>query len=162
MKKYLLFIAIPVAFFACKGNESAENKTIGPVAFNAKAAADSSNYTSIQWLDSIKEIGPLNMGVTAEIKFRFTNTGNKPLFIVDATPGCGCTVADYPKEAIAPGSEGVITASFDTKKGSVGEFRKNIHVTTNTIGNTSHSLFFAGSILQDGKSTIEQPKPVAN
>jgi hypothetical protein len=55
-------------------------------------------------------------------------------------PGCGCTVADYPKEPIAPGQEGEIRAEFDTK-GREGVQKKNITVFANTRENT-YTLYF--------------------
>lgn len=111
-----------------------------------KAANDTANYTRIQWIDSVKNIGFVVAGTKAEIKFRFKNTGTKPLFIIAARPGCGCTVADYPKEAIASNAAGVITASYAAQKGTQGEFRKNILVITNTKGSTNQNIFFYGQI----------------
>ena len=35
--------------------------------------------------------------------FEFTNTGDAPLLIKDAKSSCGCTVPEWPKEAIMPG-----------------------------------------------------------
>ena len=35
-------------------------------------------------------------------------TGTQPLMISNATGSCGCTVPEYPKEAIAPGKEAEI------------------------------------------------------
>ncbi len=132
---------------------------IGLVSCNGKnekvlsaAAKDTANYTSIKWIDSVKNIGNVEAGKKAEIKFRFKNTGGKPLYIISAEPGCGCTVADFPKEAIAPGAEGLITANYDVHAGSEGEFRKNIHVTTNTKGSDSHYIFFYGGIKKDSSA----------
>ena len=56
-------------------------------------------------------------------------------------PGCGCTVADYPKEPIAPGKEADITASFDSK-GREGQQHKEITVTANTKESSQHKLTF--------------------
>jgi len=65
-------------------------------------------------------------------------------------------VADYPKEAIAPGAEGVITAGYTVSAGTTGEFRKNIHVTTNTKGSTSHYIYFYGAIKNPGDTTTHK------
>lgn len=37
--------------------------------------------------------------------FTFTNTGDKPLVINQATASCGCTVANYTKTPIKPGEK---------------------------------------------------------
>ena len=124
MKIFVLVICSVIGLASCESRE--ENMT--------KAANDTANYTSIKWIDSIKNIGFVTAGTKTEIEFRFKNTGTKPLFSIAARPGCGCTVADYPKGAIAPNAQGVITADYDAQKGAMGEFRKNISVTANTKG----------------------------
>ena len=154
MKINVLIVAAAVTFASCQTNDAKKNVSA------SQAATDTANYTTIKWLDSSKNIGVLNFGEQAEIKFRFKNTGNKPLFIISAVPGCGCTVADYPKEALAPGEEGEIKAAFDSKKGSVGAFSKNITVTTNTKGTTNTNLNFNGEIKKAGESNTVAPTPV--
>jgi hypothetical protein len=146
MRPYLFSIATFIAFTACQ-NHDVKKKDLS-IRVN-----DSSKFTSIQWVDSLKDIGTVEAGKKTEIKFRFKNIGTKPLFIISAEPGCGCTIADYPKEAIAPDSEGVITASYNVNAGTSGAFRKNIHVTTNTNGSTSHYVYFYGSIKSAADTT---------
>ena len=152
MKLYLIPIIAITALASCQNNEIKQTVT-GDTTGNAthdKLLTDTSGFTTIQWIDSVKNIGLVPAGKKAEITFRFKNTGNRPLFIVDAQPGCGCTIADYPKEAIAPGKEGVITANYDVKAGTSGEFRKNIHVKTNTKDKTDTYIFFYGQIRGEG------------
>lgn len=139
MKIYSFIIVVFVSLVACENSEVKKNDLAGLV-------KDSTRFTSIKWIDSLKDIGVVEPGKKTEITFKFKNTGTKPLFIISAQPGCGCTVADYPKEAIAPNGEGIITAAYNVNAGSKGEFRKNIQVTTNTNGSTSHYIFFYGSI----------------
>ncbi len=143
MKISIITFCIIIGLSSCQGED----------AKIAKAANDTANYTSIQWIDSVKNIGYVTAGAKTEIKFRFKNTGTKPLFIIAAHPGCGCTVADYPKEAIAPNARGVITADYAAQKGTQGEFRKNISVTANTKGTTYHNIFFYGEIKKEGDGT---------
>lgn len=61
--------------------------------------------------------------------FHFTNTGHAPLLITDAKGSCGCTVPDYPHDAIAPGQSASIKVKYDTKR--TGVFTKHITVTSN-------------------------------
>src|SRR4051812_19203295 len=136
MKTFVLILCSLIGVVSCQNQEQQMNKV----------ASDTTNYTTIKWIDSVKNIGLVEAGAKTEIKFRFKNTGSKPLFIIAARPGCGCTIADYPKEAIAPGAEGVITANYNVNKGSQGEFRKNISVSANTKGTTNHNIFFYGKI----------------
>lgn len=105
------------------------------------AVADSANFTSIQWIDSIKNMGSIMEGQKLEVTFRFRNSGNKPLIIQSANPSCGCTVPEKPEEPVMPGQEGVIKAVFDSKDRS-GTNHKTITVIANTTVTTNHVLEF--------------------
>jgi hypothetical protein len=62
--------------------------------------------------------------------FRFTNSGKVPLIINNVNTSCGCTVPDWPKEPVMPGTSGVIRVHFDPKK-LTGAFNKVISVSSN-------------------------------
>ncbi len=141
MKFLLTALLFSIIIIGCKNTTATSVDIKG-------AATDTAKFTTIQWIDSIKNVGNVQFGVTVSIPFKFKNTGNYPLMILSAEPGCGCTVTDFPKQAIAPGEEGTITAAFDSNKGHEGEFRKNINVSTNTKGSTSQVLYFMGTILK--------------
>jgi hypothetical protein len=87
--------------------------------------------TTIQWLDSAKNLGKVSEGEKIEISYRFKNTGSELLIINNVVVSCGCTVAEKPQEPIAPGAEGSIKATFDTK-GRLGTNHKTMAVYTNT------------------------------
>ena len=65
----------------------------------------------------------------ATATFQIKNDGDKPLVISNVTTSCGCTVADWTKEPIAPGATGVVTSTFDAK--ALGHFYKDIGVYCN-------------------------------
>ena len=69
-------------------------------------------------------------GGSVSCEFEFTNTGNKPLLIIDAVPSCGCTRPEYPKRPIAPGDTGIIKVEYQPL-GRTGAFKKDIRVNTN-------------------------------
>ncbi|MBC7828781.1 MAG: DUF1573 domain-containing protein [Chitinophagaceae bacterium] len=138
MKGFFILI-LPALFFACNSDD--KNAGIVKDEVVITNTTDTANLTTIQWIDSIKNLGRINEGQKLEVAFRFKNTGNKPLVIQSVRPGCGCTVADYPKEPIAPGGEGEITGSFDSH-GRENLQRKEIAVTANTKGSPYHTLFF--------------------
>src|SRR4051812_27544946 len=107
MRILCLFIMALIAFTACKNNEnnageknSASANTIDPT--------DSTKFTTVQWIDSLVDFGSVKEGEDVDIKFRFKNTGNKPLIVASVVPGCGCTVPEYTKEPVMPGNEGFI------------------------------------------------------
>ena len=77
------------------------------------------------------DFGTINEGEVVEHVFKFTNTGEAPLIIQNATGSCGCTVPDWSKEPIAPGETGEIVAKFDSK-GRQNIQNKSVTVTANT------------------------------
>lgn len=144
MKRIILFFTLLTAVFfaACRGNitQEAEHKMNQDVIKNVQ------KYTTIEWVDSLVNFGTIKMGEKARVHFRFKNTGENPLYLVDVQAGCGCTVVDYTRGAIPPKREGVVTAEFDSNRSDVGDIRKSITVHTNTKGNTTHQLVFTGEV----------------
>jgi hypothetical protein len=61
------------------------------------------------------DFGTVNEGDIVNHIYTFTNTGKSPLVINKATASCGCTVPDWPKQAIGVGETGEIKVRFDTK-----------------------------------------------
>jgi hypothetical protein len=127
------------AFFILACNNVDKNKMSAGSA--APVNDDTSKYTTIQWLDSSKDYGKITEGQKLDVAFRFKNTGDKPLVIRSVRPSCGCTETNDIKEPIAPGAEGVITASFNSQ-GRTGTNNKEITVDANTKGTTKHMLHF--------------------
>ncbi len=161
MKQLLIVLAVIVAgFTACKDELKADKEA------EQKILKDTTNYTTVKWLDSAVNFGTIKMGEKILIKFRCLNTGNKPLIIINARPGCGCTIANYTKEPIEPGAEGLITAEFDSNKAHGGTVAKYIMVTTNTK-NSDINITFSGEVLggpSNDKIAIphepNMPKPI--
>lgn len=129
----LLLLAGSIALIACNGG--------------ADVVAKAGDLTSIQWLDSTKELGQITEGQIVNLSYRFKNTGTKPLVIKNATGSCGCTVAERPEEPIAPGEEGVIKATFNSS-GKVGHNSKDIYVYANTEGREDHKLTFVVDVVK--------------
>ncbi len=113
---------------------------------NQQSTADTSHYTTVQWLDSIVDFGSIKMGEQVSIRFRVRNSGHQPLYLSDVKAVCGCTVADYTQKAIPPGDTGVVVGAFDSKKAHVGTVRKSILATTNSRNGYNHDLIFTGVI----------------
>jgi len=112
---------------------------------------DSSKYTTIQWKDTAIDFGAKKMGDIVNLTFVCTNTGNKPLYLFDVHPSCGCTLVDYSKAPIAPGQQGKIDAQFDTKKSHSPEVHKTIFVRTNS-NDASRYLSFSGTVISDSST----------
>ena len=86
-------------------------------------------------------------GTIVTNSFKFKNTGKNPLIIKDAIASCGCTVAEFPKEPIAPGEGGSILAKFNTE-GKNSMQVKYISVYANTIPNETR-LEMEGEVYKD-------------
>lgn len=78
--------------------------------------------------------------------FSFTNTGNSPLVIIMASPGCGCVKATYPDSPVAPGKSGVISVTFNPR-GQAGDFFKTITVKTNAPKTKRTKLSVSGCVV---------------
>ena len=142
MRFIIIFAVLALAVAGCNGPVKKEVKDNTPSsAMMPEEKKDTASFTTMQWIDSVKDYGKIVEGQKLEVAFRFKNTGNKPLVIEGVHPSCGCTVADPPKEPIAPGAEGEIKGSFDSN-GKNGQQHKNISVTANTKGMQTHELTF--------------------
>ena len=106
---------------------------------------DTSKLTKIEWIDSTFDMGRVVEGEKLEVAFRFKNVGTHPLVISSIVPSCGCTVAEKPEEAVAPGNEGVVKAAFNSQ-GRIGLNHKNLTVNMNTREGT-YNLKFAVEVL---------------
>lgn len=155
MKKAFLVVLISgtIGWMGCISEEAPASDGTAEAA--TAAMADSSNFTSIQWIDSVKNLGRLMEGQKAEVTFRFKNTGSKPLVIASVNASCGCTVPEKPEKPIMPGGEGSIKAVFDSN-GRQGNNHKTISVSANTVGTQTHTLEFDVEVV--GKQ--EGPKAV--
>jgi hypothetical protein len=139
---FLLLCGLAVAGVSCQNDASAGKANQDSL--NRIALADSSNFTSIEWINGQnQDLGKVKEGQVVEISWRFKNTGDKPLIVADVKAGCGCTVAEKPEEPIAPGKEGVIKASFNSKGQSPTVHTKNVSVHTNASNGNYQQLTFS-------------------
>ncbi len=85
----------------------------------------------ISFESDMHDFGQLMAGENISYSFKFTNTGNADLVISGCDASCGCTVADFPHERIAPGKSNYITVSFKSQ-GMSGQQVKEVTVFSNT------------------------------
>jgi len=113
MKKVILLVGLAVATLT--------------TAFAPEVAA------SFVWEDTSVNVGKIPQNVPHEVKFTFTNQGDAPLIISRTQGSCGCTASEYSQEAIAPGAEGWVKATYNAAK--AGTFNKTVTVFSNVEGN---------------------------
>jgi hypothetical protein len=129
-----VFVALGVigmmAFVSCK--EKASNKIeTANVEVAAERDAAAKNLPVMTFDRSEHDFGTIEQGTPQETTFSFTNTGNAPLIITNATSSCGCTVPEYPKnKPIAPGETGQLLVKFNGS--GQNQVTKTVTVTANT------------------------------
>ncbi|MEZ6187089.1 MAG: DUF1573 domain-containing protein [Planctomycetota bacterium] len=60
--------------------------------------------------------GQVILGQTVELAVGVRNTGDAPLRLKEVEPSCGCTLSEFPREAIAPGGEATLRFVFDSHR----------------------------------------------
>ncbi len=141
MKRIVFILAAAISLASCESSDKQAGAKLSDHE-KEKSIQDTSSYTSIQWLDKNPlDLGKTKEGAIVEVAFHFKNAGTKPLVISDVKAGCGCTVPEKPQQPFAPGEEGVIKATFNSK-GYKGVASKHITVTANTNPN-HHDLTFS-------------------
>lgn len=113
--------------------------TFSAFLFAQKTVADVAKFDS----ETINQ-GYLKQNEPKEVKFVVTNISKEPLIIEQANPTCGCTMGDYTKAPIAPGSTGFISAKFNAA--NVGHFSKNLTVKFSGIDEMK-SITITGDVL---------------
>lgn len=119
MKKSILQLSFLIATFLTTNS------------FVAQQAISLTQGAEISFDKSTHDYGQIEKSANGECVFVFTNTGNQPLKISNAKGSCGCTVPQWPREEIAPGSTGEIRVRYDTKR--VGVINKSVTIQSNAM-----------------------------
>lgn len=89
-------------------------------------------YPQIKFEKTTIDLGTFSMDDPVQkCTFRFTNVGDAKLVINAVHASCGCTVAEYPKDFIAPGASGEITVTYNGTGKMPAPFNKHIQVFSN-------------------------------
>lgn len=100
---------------------------------NPKSAMGYDSATKVPVItfdEYMHDFGRLSAGENISYSFHFRNTGNADLIISGCSATCGCTVASFPKERIAPGGDGYVTVSFNST-GKSGQQVQEVTVVSN-------------------------------
>ena len=151
MKIALILLLFSIAITSCTNGDKKATDSITRDSLSADmknaALADSTNYTTIEWLDSTYlDLGKHAEGKAVELTFRFKNSGSKNLVIQDVSAQCGCTIPEKPEKPYAPGESGVIKTMFNGS--GHGEIRKEVYVRANTSPNNAHTLTFRAELIK--------------
>ncbi|MDT7829751.1 DUF1573 domain-containing protein [Pricia sp. S334] len=135
MKKTILFLSAisMMAFTSCKDNAS--NKVNSDNVAQASARDEAGKQVPVMQFEKVEhDFGTIEQGAAQETIFKFTNTGNAPLIITNASSSCGCTVPNPPKDPIAPGETGELLVKFNGS--GQNQVSKTITVNANTESGT--------------------------
>lgn len=111
----MLAVSLGFLLFSCSNNDTV---SVG-------------NKTSLE-VDEVIEKGDVMFGEDIKAVIKVKNTGDYPLILAEIKGSCSCTVADYPKDPIAPGDEVEIKAVVKTDKASAGPLVKDVRIVANT------------------------------
>ncbi len=106
---------------------------------------DTANMAKIKFTQDLHNFGTLKQGEKREHSFEFTNNGSLDLIVIDVKSSCGCTVASYSEEPIAPGQTGQININYDSTD-RIGVQEKKVIVRTNSFPNQTELTIIADII----------------
>jgi len=131
---FALAIALALVGVSCK--EKASDKIVADNVESAISRDVAQSKVPVMTFDKNEhDFGTIEQGAPQETIFRFTNTGEGPLIITNATSSCGCTVPQYPRNTpIAPGESGEMLVKFNGA--GQNQVTKTVTVTANTAKGT--------------------------
>lgn len=88
------------------------------------------NVTTFTFDKEFHDFGEIATGSENTCKFKITNTGDKPLVIVNVGASCGCTTPKKPEKPIPPGKSDILEVGF--KPTGPGPAEKTVTVQANT------------------------------
>ncbi|AUC78122.1 hypothetical protein CW736_01280 [Nonlabens sp. MB-3u-79] len=137
MKKLVLMVAAVATMALTSCNEKAESASIDQENLTAAAANKevAGNFPEMTFMETEYDFGTVEEGAVVEHEYKFTNTGNAPLIVVNAKGSCGCTVPTWSKEPIAPGAVGSMLVKFNTN-GKPNAQTKTVTIKANTESGT--------------------------
>ncbi|WP_372770545.1 DUF1573 domain-containing protein [Lutibacter sp.] len=137
-------LLLSLAFVSCKDNASSKIDSTNLETAKERDAKISLGSAIIEFDTKNYDFGTVNEGDVVEGVFKLANKGKTDLIITDASASCGCTVPEWPKEAIKPGDSAEIKFSFNSR-GRTGKQSKTITLQTNTA-NVKEIVRISGTV----------------
>ncbi len=133
MKKIILMsaVAFSLIFTGCDDKATAKIDTAKLESAKERDAKIELGAAVIEFDQREYDFGEVVEGDTVEGIFKVTNAGKSDLVITSAKATCGCTVPEWPKDAIKPGESADIKFTFNSR-GRQGKQTKSITLKTNT------------------------------
>src|SRR4051794_10595500 len=119
--KGIIYLLSLLVFTSCDQNKKTDvdQQQLDPSIVNNPVTASSpdtegKDLPKFKFETEEHDFGTITEGEKVSFAFKFVNTGEADLLIRSASGSCGCTVPEYPKEAIKAGKGGVINVTFDS------------------------------------------------
>lgn len=140
----IVLLSLGLAFVSCKENATSKIEDTNLETAKERDAKISLGSAIIEFDTKDYNFGTVKEGAIVEGVFKVANKGKTDLVITDASASCGCTVPEWPKDAIKPGDSAEIKFSFNSK-GRTGKQSKTITLQTNTA-NVTETLRISGTV----------------
>lgn len=130
-RKLVLITAISALMASCANDNQEQGVSTNDINNSASAnGEDKGSLPEIKFEEEEHDFGRITQGEKVSYAFKFKNIGKGNLIIASAAGSCGCTVPEFPKEPVLPGTEGKINVVFNSE-GKSGIQEKTITVVTN-------------------------------
>jgi hypothetical protein len=132
----IIFFLLLITIVSCNrpGNKDIPANVVDNPA-SATGKPGEPRQAAMSFTSDMHDFGKVYEGETVSYAFKFKNSGNADLVIANVSSSCGCTVTDYPEDAVKPGAEKSINVTFKSE-GKRGFQQKTVTVMANTIPNT--------------------------
>jgi hypothetical protein len=117
-------------------------------------AAYSQAGPKFKFSEETHDFGVLKRGPVAMYSFEFTNTGDRPLNVMNVTPSCGCTNVDWPKTPVLPGQKAKITLGLKTEE-QHGVFNKEVYIQSDAVNNPHGDKRYTLYIKGDARDEVK-------
>ncbi|TWF40417.1 uncharacterized protein DUF1573 [Chitinophaga polysaccharea] len=124
--KYILFISLLPLFFSCNNSPNKPQSNIP----ESKITFD---------MDTI-HINRISVGDSITVVFRYKNSGEAPLKVINVAGSCSCTIPYHDSTPINPGKTGFIRVQYKNAADTSAIF-KVVVVETNQTSAPLHSIY---------------------
>ncbi len=102
------------------------------------ASAETTTGAGLEFESVLCDFGDVpNSSRDLEYEFKFTNTGDSPLVILNVITSCSCLKAHFSRKPVAAGANGRLRIVFEPRKMPAGVFRRVLQIRSNSSAGVS-------------------------
>ncbi len=108
---------------------------------------NTNQHDDISWDYKNIDLGKFDYPAKVQMKYAFKNISGHSISIKKIIPGCDCTIIDgFTSSIIDNKKSGEIKISYDSKKGIIGPFRKDLFVFFEGTKDSVVTLYYSGIV----------------